>query len=166
MKPSRRDDLEQSLYVSKTLESTFAEISQGSSNLIIGTIYKHPFMKANDFLEKLGPILDKISSENKTVVLMGDFNLDLLKFEIKPEIFKFLDTLSSFLLKPQITLPTRITENSTSLIDNIFISAIPYNATSGNFISGISDHLIQFSILNNTHFDNSFDKAKGFYRDW
>ena len=123
-------------------------------------------MKTNDFLEKLGPVLDKISLENKTVVLLGDFNLDLLKFEIKPEICKFLDTLSSFLLKPQITLPTRITENSRSLIDNIFISAVPCSTTSGNFISGISDHLIQFSILNNTQFDNSFDKAKGFYRDW
>jgi len=52
-----------------------------------------------EFLHKLGPLLDKLSSKNKTFALLGDFNLDLLKFETKPD-FKFLDTLNSYLLKP------------------------------------------------------------------
>ena len=121
-------------------------------------------MKCNEFLPKLGTLLDKISSEEKTVILLGDFNIDLLKFDNKADVFKFLDTLSSYLLKPYITLPTRITEKSKSLIDNIFISTTPYSANSGNFLTGISDHLIQFSILKTNC--GSVEHPKGYYKDW
>ena len=50
----KRTDLESFLYVSKILESTFAEISRGSSSIIIGSIYKHPSMNPEDFFSKLG----------------------------------------------------------------------------------------------------------------
>ena len=153
-------------YVSKLLESTFAEVIVGTSDLIVGAIYKHPNLKINDFLSKFEPFLEKLNKEKKTLVLLGDFNIDLLEFESKPEIFNFLDILSSYLIKPHITLPTRIAEKSRTLIDNIFISAIPNYTTSGNFITGISDHLIQFCIFNNPQFDNLSDKTKGHYRDW
>ena len=96
------------------------------------------------------------------LILLGDFNIDSLKFDSEPDVFKFLDTLGSYLLKPYITLPTRITERSKSLIDNIFTSSIPFSATSGNYISGISDHLMQFSIFNRTCY---LSWKKGFYRD-
>ena len=166
LKPSRRTDLESLLYVSKILESTFAEISRGSSSIIIGSIYKHPSMNPEDFFSKLGTLLEQVSHENKTLVLLGDFNIDLLKFDSKPEVIKFLDILSSYLLKPYITLPTRITNNTKSLIDNIFISSNHHSTSSGNFLTGISDHLIQFTILNGTPFNNSFNKTNGYYRDW
>ena len=166
LKPLRRTDLESLLYVSKILESTFAEISRGSSSIIIGSIYKHPSMNPEDFFSKLGTLLEQVSHENKTLVLLGDFNIDLLKFDSKPEVIKFLDILSSYLLKPYITLPTRITNNTKSLIDNIFISSNHYSTSSGNFLTGISDHLIQFTILNGTPFNNSFNKTNGYYRDW
>ena len=97
-KPSRRQDLEKLLYVSKTLESTFGEFSQGSSVFVIGTIYKHPFIKIRDFLHKLGTVMDKISSEGKFLVLLGDFNIDLLKFDNDSAIFRFLDCLGSYSL--------------------------------------------------------------------
>ena len=49
----------------------------------------------------------------------------------------------------------------------IFLSLLTVIITSsGNFLSGISDHLIQFSILNGTPFNNSFNNTQGFYPDW
>ena len=153
------------LYVSRMLESTFGEFTRGSFNCVIGTIYKHPSMKIPDFLSKLGPVLDKVSSEGKTLILLGDFNVDLLKFDKDPNIFKFLDTLGSYSLKPYISLPTRVTETTKSIIDNIYVSALPFNAHSGNFLTSISDHLIQFTILNNVS-AKSLDNSNKFYRDW
>lgn len=164
LKPSRRQDLESFLYVPKTLESTFGEFSQGSSNFVVGTIYKHPFMKVLDFIPLLGPVLDKVSSEGKALILLGDFNINLLNFDKDPNVFKFLDTLGSYLLKPYINIPTRISDHSETVIDNIFISSVPFSACSGNFITGISDHLIQFTVLDNAN--SSTLPETLFYKDW
>ena len=71
----------------------------------------------NEYLEKL---LKKITSEKKIAYLMGDFNLDLLKTETDEKIGNYYDILTSHLFVPHITLPTRITTRSKTLIDNIF----------------------------------------------
>ena len=69
----------------------------------------------------LNPLLDNLSKEaNKTIVLLGDFNIDLLNFDTSEYVSTFLDDLASNLLQPQILLPTRISNNSKTLIDNIF----------------------------------------------
>lgn len=75
---------------------------------------------------------------------MGDFNINLLNCESHPESNDFLLILNSFLLLPYILQPTRITERSVILIDNIFANTYAMNAISGNIVSKISDHLLQF----------------------
>jgi hypothetical protein len=52
---------------------------------------------------------------------MGDFNFDLLKFEIHPATDDFLDTLGSYFFQPQILQPTRITDHSATLINRQYI---------------------------------------------
>ena len=47
----------------------------------------------------LTDLLEKLSLENKTLVLIGDFNANLLKYDIDRDISNFLDLMySSFLL--------------------------------------------------------------------
>ena len=59
----------------------------------------------NDYLAN---ILEKFSLENKTLVLLGDFNTNLLKYDIDKDISNFLDLMySSFLLHP-FTLPVQL----------------------------------------------------------
>ena len=65
---------------------------------------------------KFGPSHPK---EKKTVVLLGDFNADLLKYDHDDEVADFLDAMYSKLLLPNISSPTRITSTSATLIDNI-----------------------------------------------
>ena len=99
----------------------------------------------------LNPLLDNLSKEaNKTIVLLGDFNIDLLNFDTSEYVSTFLDDLASNSLQPQILLPTRISNNSKTLIDNIFCNIpnpLVKSAMSGNISSSISDHLPQFFIL-------------------
>ena len=57
--------------------------------------------------------------------------------------------LKSFFLLPYILQPTRITERSATLIDDIFANTYAMNAISGNLVSKISDHLPQFLIVDN-----------------
>ena len=54
--------------------------------------------------------------------------------------------VSSYNLLPYITLPTRITDRSQTLIDNIFSNSTSTNIISGNLTTSVSDHLPQFFI--------------------
>jgi len=51
------------------------------------------------------------------------------------------------LLAPSITIPTRITSNGGTLIDNIFTNSIFPDKSSGNLVVSISDHLSSFLIV-------------------
>ena len=48
---------------------------------------------------------------------------------------------------PLILQPTRVPEKSKTLIDNIFFNSFEFTTISGNITHSISDHLIQFVIL-------------------
>ena len=80
---------------------------------------------------------------------MGDLNLNLLNCESHPEYNDFLLMLNSYFLPPYILQPTRITKRSATLINNIFANTYTANATSGNLVLRISDHLPQFLIVDN-----------------
>ena len=143
----QRDDLEKLMYKPKELESVFVELA-GKKNQIYGCIYRHPCMDIDDFNEYLKNLLKKLDREKKLIYLMGDFNLDLLQTENNDKIGEYYDLLTSHLFVPHITLPTRITSTSKTLIDNIFSNDPDFsNGISGNFTFSISDHLPQFLIL-------------------
>ena len=96
-------------------------------------------------------LMEKFSKENKEIYLIGDFDLDLLKIDDKNEIEHFYNIISSNLLVPHITIPTRITPTSKTLIDNIFSNNLDFvRAKSGNITITISDHMPQFIIISKT----------------
>ena len=135
------------LYKALHLESVFVEIFiPKKSNLIVGCIYRHPCMSINEFNDLLSPILHMISKENKTIILLGDFNIDLIKCSIDVHTSDFLNLVSSYNLLPYITLPTRVTDRSQTLIDNIFSNSTNTKTISGNLTTTVSDHLPQFFI--------------------
>ena len=67
----------------------------------------------------LNPLLENLAKEQKTVFLLGDFNVDLLKSEQHEATDEFLYSLSSNMFLRHIVQPTRITSHSKILIDNI-----------------------------------------------
>ena len=154
------------MYQSKKLESTFIEISENrKKSLVVGCIYKHPGMPVNEFANAyFSPISDKVNKERKKGVFLGDFNINLLDFGKKKEVDKFIDTASSHNFFPTITFPTRITDSSSTLIDNIYISPDDIDYESGNLLSGISDHLAQFLIPVSKEVHEPRESVS--YRDW
>ena len=68
----------------------------------------------------LKDLLENLSHENKTIVIMGDFNTDLLKYDTEEDSTDFLDsTYASFFL-PYISTLSQATPCSNTLPDNIF----------------------------------------------
>ena len=95
------------IYKAKKLESTFIEVTlPKKTNLFVGCIYRHPCMDICTFNDHyLNPSLDQLSKEvNKTIVLLGDFNIDLLNFDASNHINTFFNDLTSNSLQPQILL--------------------------------------------------------------
>ena len=84
----------------KDYESMFIEIIfPTKKNLIIGCIYRHPSsqISVEDFTNlHFDPILHKINLEKKHCILMGDFNIDLLKSKTDNKSLVFYNNLSSF----------------------------------------------------------------------
>ena len=105
-------------------------------------------MQQSEFIgEYLKPASEKSIVENKEVLLLGEFNIDLLKCDSNKNVSDFLDIIYSTNLLPNITSPTRLTSHSQTLIDNIFSSVINDDCIACNLISPISDHHAQFLII-------------------
>ena len=171
------------IYVqSEVWECLFIEISEHTlnKNIIIGNIYRPPRDRNENyqtFINELTPILSGLESRNCEVFLTGDFNIDLLKIKKKPIFSEFFDVMISHSFYPKITLPTRLSNNRGTLIDNIYckLSSKSINSSSGILISGLSDHLSYFLSINlcknreihdkfiytNRHSSDSFNKFKG-----
>ena len=84
-------------------------------------------------------------SKDKTVYMMGDFKIVLLKCETSQISQDFLLFLQSCYLIPTVDKPTRVYRASVTLIDNIFVNNPDKRLAIGNIISDISDHFSQFS---------------------
>ena len=128
-------------------ESTFIKILNKKEKNIIRCVYMHPKHEVSDFTNNfITPLLDKLSNENKDIMIMCDFNINLINYNDDKNTGNFLDTVFSQSFLPYITTPTRITRNTKTLIDNIYYNKPLNNIISGNLSSIISDHLIQFLI--------------------
>ena len=92
--------------------------------------------------------MTKIVKENKLVFCMGDFNVNLLNYNVHNPTNDFLDSMLSNYLLPYILHPTRVTDHSATVIDNIFSNNTVFESVSGNIMTHISDHFPQFIILN------------------
>ena len=72
---------------------------------------------------------------------MGDYNINLLNFEKNKQAEYFLNNMFSQSLIPLITKPTRITQTSATLIDNIFTNNQQVSGDiSGIVVTDLADH--------------------------
>ena len=78
---------------------------------------------------------------------MGYFKLDLIKSDHHPAMGGFLSEMNSVGFHLLISLPTRITSTSATLIDNILTNDFCRPISSGSVFTSISDHLLIFAIF-------------------
>ena len=132
---ARRTDLEND----KT-ESLWVEIwLKNMKPFIFGTIYKPPdsskhFSKnCNFFFSK---ILQSVDNEKRESIIMGDMNVNYLK-ENDHEVIKDIFPENGF--KQILNTPTRITDQTSSLIDLIYVNNkqnISYKTVTPTGVSG------------------------------
>ena len=137
------------VFDSQSIESLFIEIMRpNQKNAIIGIIYRPSSADLSLFMDNLNSILSKFTKEQNDCYLVGDFNIDLLKYQQHTSTNDFLDVMYSNSLLPMINRPSRITSHATC-IDNIFsiCSTQSYQLFNALFLTDISDHLPILSII-------------------
>ena len=130
----RRKDLEP-----EDVECLWLELKlhHNSSSLFICYVYRNP-NETNEWYDKFTKMYDRIQTLKKgksDLILIGDFNIDLLKHNPLWD-----SIISSFGLTQLINNPTRITSTSSTLIDHIYVNnaSLINKSTQPNL--SISDH--------------------------
>ena len=107
-----RPDLKEKLKNSQT-ETCFVELKGSQGNIILGSLYRPPNTPTKEFLDNYTELLHDLNKEKNDRGMI-----------------------------PQITKPTRITQTSATLIDNVMISKKLSSRTKSRIlVENISDHL-------------------------
>ena len=141
----KREDLS---YNSNETQFTFIEVERKKLKSLVGVTYKPPKTNVETYSNCLSEILDKLENSNKKCFVAGYFNIDLLRCETNTETNSFFNKLLTYPFFPTISKPTRITEHSATIIDNIYTNAydIADDILSGNLYTDITDHLPVFML--------------------
>ena len=74
----------------------------------------------DQFMSYFEETMEELTSLDKNVLIIGNFNIDLLKCETSQISHDFLMSLQSHYLIPAVHESIRVHRNSAMLIDNIF----------------------------------------------
>ena len=95
-------------------------VFQTDKNITVGTVFRPPGTYLDKFHRRMQEIIIKIQKENKKCYIMGDYNINLMNYDVHAPTAEFTDMMYAISFVPLINRPTRITESSATLIDNIF----------------------------------------------
>ena len=135
------------------LECLFIELDGASvnsdRNYVVGVVYRPPNTNVDLFSDTLSNIITKIKSENKKCFIMGDYNINLLNCDKHTPTEDFINMMFSSSFFPTINKPTRVSNTSATLIDNIFSNDSEAESLfHGILYTDISDHYPIFYIDN------------------
>ena len=130
---SRRSDLE-----SEAVECMWVQFKRSplDTPLLIGFVYRNPaspYSWYDDFVHMMDVVT--VKNTKSKIVLLGDFNIDLLKPHTAWE-----STFSLFGLKQVIKEPTRITASSATLLDHIYTTDLSKISNIKVSDVSVSDH--------------------------
>ena len=129
----------------------FGKKKQCNQKYVIGNIYELPLYSTDDLnllTNEFTDLLDVLRARSKTVFLCGDYNINVLKINTNDHFNIFYENVISSSFIPNITLPNRMCDTTSTLIDNIYTDAVDKDHTSGILIRPISDHQMYFSVIN------------------
>ena len=140
-----RPDL--STFVEGVFESVFIEVIKGgvNKNEVVGAVYRPPGGDLSCFNQEIKGIMNRIG--RMSGYIMGDFNVNLLDNNASGGI---PDTLGEFMsggFYPLISLPSRITDSTATLIDNVWTNNLVAPIISGLVTVRLSDHLPVFCFV-------------------
>jgi hypothetical protein len=148
IKYNRRDGI--GINIEGEFESIFVEVISRPTNLIVGEVYRVPNTSETKSVEYYKSIINKINNLKTHCILGTDQNFDLLKLETHKNTADLFNSFITAGFIPGITLPTRITHSTSTLIDNIYTNLSKTMTTNSAVLTyDISDHLPVLILVGN-----------------
>ena len=130
-----RDDLEV-----ENLETLVIQVNKlRSKPILISTWYRPPDTPITIF-DNFEELIGKMDSTGHEIFLLGDFNVDFMPDANANNTNKLKDIFATYGLEQLINEPTRVTPNSSTLIDLCVTNTATKIVNSGVLHLGISDH--------------------------
>ena len=149
-------------------ENLCVEISHHTPNsrkYLLCNIYRIPEYTIDDvnkFTDEFSNFLTLTKNMKHSTFICGDFNINLLSINAKQHFNNFFNSVIAKGFFPRITLPTRLQNDSHTLIDNIYSDTIEENFKSKSGILtnqiGHTDHQIIFTHHENISYIETNDK--------
>lgn len=137
----RVEDLWIELEIDKNSDSTS---KSDTIKYVIGNIYRHPGSQYKFFCENLCKSLEILNQSKTKYILLGDYNIDMLKYSLASDVTNYTNSLNSVGCNVLIDKPTRIEKRTATCIDHVY-SNLPTDRLCNRIVmSDASDH---FSIL-------------------
>ena len=92
-------------------------------------------------------IFSPLFRKTTNVAVMGDFNLDLLQYNHHVPTQDFMECLFSHAFLPLISIPTRLTSYSATLIDNIFTNHLSTHIFTDIVLNDLSDYFLIYALF-------------------
>lgn len=128
------------------LELISIEITKPNSTPFLLTTWYRPPKSPDIVFDKFEEFLKKADSMYKEYYILGDLNCDLISSNIAPHTSKLIDLLDNYQLCQLIEQPTRITEETKTLIDHVITNNKESLTHYGVFITSFSDHNLIFAV--------------------
>ena len=98
--------------------------------------------------EFIGEFTKVISDyKDKPLLIMGDFNIDLMCYDSNSNVDKFVDTMMSNSLFPLINKPTNFFRNTSTLIDHSWSNVLHESTRASIVDTSVSTHKPIFTVL-------------------
>ena len=151
-----RDDL--AMYDEHIFESIVVEVSKAGKTFLIGEVYRVPNSNNAQCLNYYETVVSRMVAENKTTVIGTDQNYDYINISHGPT-HDLLDVFFASGMAPVISRPTRITDRTATLIDNLYVNNTQLDKfTSGILTLDLSDHFAVYVSVGE-YYQGKNDKA-------
>ena len=115
------------------------------TKFIVGIVNRHSTLtKIDKFLDNLSTCLSDLTSKNQTVSLAGEMNINLDKLNRTKRADNYINILISNDLLSLITMPTRVTATSATIIDHMNTNDLKHEVIPFDLKSLNTDHYITF----------------------
>ena len=129
-------------------------------------VYRHPNQsKVDDFLASFSTCLSNLSNSKKVYYILGDFNINILQDKRSNSASEYINLIVNHGAMLVITILTRVTSNSSTLIDHIITNNTELDLNPAVIEVDISDHFPVLCIITKLRPQLTYESKKMLYRD-
>ena len=122
--------------------------NKNSKSIVLNLTYQPPNGDPDELENHFKNTLSKREITNKELILVGNFNINVLDFNESKMAQNFVNLMFRHGLIPTVNKPTRVTRNTATAIDHIITnSVINAEFKAGIIKTVISDHFPVFFVL-------------------